>query len=68
MHSLLSILAALPLTSFALAVNDFSYELEFSANENGTTPDMYWLQDKYEGDTFFEYAEARTFFFLPVLT
>ncbi|KAF9787254.1 glycoside hydrolase family 16 protein [Thelephora terrestris] len=54
MHSLLLILAALPLTSFALVINDFRYELEASANENGTTSNMYWLQDTYEGASFFD--------------
>ena len=68
MHSLLLILAALPLTSFALVINDFRYELEASANENGTTSNMYWLQDTYEGASFFEYAEALTFFFLRALS
>lgn len=61
MRSFLLILTAFPLASVALAVDRVDYEVEGFANENGTTSNMYWLQDRYEGDTFFEYAEAYIF-------
>lgn len=55
MRSLLLVLTIFPLALFAIAVNHLKYEVE-----NGTTSDMYQLQDRYEGNTFFKYAEADT--------
>jgi hypothetical protein len=54
MHSLILVLIALPLASLALAINFFDDEAELFAGENGTTSNEYWLQQTYEGDTFFE--------------
>lgn len=54
MHSLTLLLTVFPIASFSLAVNHVNYEIEDFANENGTNSNMYWLQDRYEGDTFFE--------------
>lgn len=68
MRSLLLIQTVFPLASFALAVKRVNYEIEDFANENGTTSNMYWLQDRYEGNMFFEYAEAYVFFLLSVLS
>lgn len=57
MRSFLLVLAALPLASFGFAVNRLDYEVydyDDYNDENGTASDMYWLQDRYEGDTFFD--------------
>lgn len=67
MRSLLLVLAVFPLVSSALAVDRVDYEAEDFADENGTTSNVYWLQDRYEGDTFFKYAGSHTIFFLRVL-
>ena len=67
MRSFLLVLAALPLASFGFAVNRFDYEVDNYDDyndENGTTSNVYWLQDRYEGDAFFEYA-VRPIFLPP---
>lgn len=61
MRSLLLLLTFFPLASFPLAFNRVNYEVEDFTNENGTGSDVYWLQDRYEGDTFFKYAGAHSF-------
>ncbi|KAF9646134.1 glycoside hydrolase family 16 protein [Thelephora ganbajun] len=53
MRSLLLVLIALPLASFALVINR-NGEAENPPNNNGTTSNQYWIQHKYEGDTFFD--------------
>jgi hypothetical protein len=65
MRSLLLLLTAFPFASLALAVNRVDYEVEDFANENGTAFNVYWLQDRYEGDTFFKCANAYTFSSTP---
>jgi hypothetical protein len=64
MRSLFLVLA-LPLASFALAVNHPHLRTVDCSNKNETTSNVYQLQDSYEGDTFFEYAEAPRFLSSP---
>lgn len=64
MRSLFVVLT-LPLASFALAVNNLHRRAVDCSNKNGTTSNGYQLQDSYEGDMFFEYAEAPRFLSSP---
>lgn len=68
MRSLLLVLIALPLTSFALTTNRVNIKAEDSACGNGTTPNKFRLQHRHKGNTFFKYAEARLFSLSPVLS
>jgi len=68
MRSLFLVLIALPLTSFALAINRANNEAEASAHKNATAPNRYRLQHKHQGDTFFEYVKAQSFFLFSALS
>lgn len=68
MRSLLLVLAALPLASFALVVNRANSEAKDPAQKNGTISNKYWLQRRHQGDTFFKYVEARLFLLSPILS
>jgi hypothetical protein len=61
MRSLFFLLTTFPLASFAFAIGRADYEVEASDNETETTSSEYWLQDRFEGDAFFEYAEPQAF-------
>ena len=65
MRSLLLILAALPLASFALIINRNNGGPEDPCNNNGTTSNQYRLQRRHKGKTFFKYAGPRLFSFPP---
>ena len=54
MRSLLLVPIALPLASFALAINRVNSNAKSLVYTNGTTSNGYWLQRKHQGDTFFE--------------
>jgi len=68
MRSLFLVLIALPIASFALAINRANNEAEGSAHKNATTSNRYRLQHKHQGDTFFEYAKAQSFFLSSALS
>ena len=65
MRSLLLVLTALPLASFALIISHVDNGAESSAYKNGTTSSGYRLQRKHQGDTFFKYVKAWSFFLFP---
>lgn len=65
MRSLLLVLAALPLASFAMIINRNNGGPEDPCNNNGTTSSQYRLQRRHKGSTFFKYAEAHLLFFIP---
>ena len=68
MRSLLLVLTALPLASFALTIKHTNRDAGDTTHNNGTTSNKYWLQRKYKGNTFFKYVEARLFFLPPGLS
>ena len=67
MRSLLLALTALPLASFALIISHVDNGAESSAYKNGTTSNGYRLQRKHQGNTFFEYVKAWSFFLSSAL-
>jgi len=68
MRSLLLVLTALPLASFALVISHVDNGTESSAHKNGTTSNGYQLQRKHQGDTFFEYVKVLSFFLSSALS
>jgi len=66
MRSLLLVLTALPLVSFALIIGRNNGQGNNPCNNNGTTSNQYRLQRKHKGKTFFKSVEAPLFFsYLP---